>query len=443
MNAPGLVQLVRNFVVHALQPVTRITPSQRRTTIVCSMLLGSALVATLLFWLPLGFSQRAMSFGDAWFLAVSALTASGASLQPIVTTLTPAGMWLVVVLLHGGGAGLMSFTIGLLQRLGVPIFAHAKIRGWRLFAAVVLIEVWAGALLGWHWRNLYESLPEAFFAGFFHATSAFANAGFDWMAAESPLLSMTDDLPSLAIIGTTVLIGSLGLPVIVDVVSNRRKLAQTTISLGVMALLLAGGVLSLLVSPEWQLAHTQQTWSQQLLYASFDSLAWRTAGIFQHDDVMQLPVLVRVGLLAAMFVGCAPGAMGGGVTPTTVVVLLLAGWNLLRQRRQVQLFGQILPPLFIRRVAIIMVSGVAVVCLSTVLIVVIDDIALDRAVVLATAAFATSSVSDTTSLPLSGAVTTILSVGMLWGRVGVFLLVSAFYSEKLPKSPPKQTVWLG
>ena len=442
MNAPELTQRVREFITRVLIPVKRITPPQKRTALVGSAFLGSAFVAALLFWLPLGFSQQAMSFGDAWFLAVSALTASGASLQPIATTLTPAGMWLVVVLLHGGGAGFMSITIGVLQRLGVPIFAHTKIRGWRLFAAVLLIEAWAGALLGWHWRGLYDTLPQAFFAGLFHATSAFANAGFDWMTATSPLLPMMNDLPSLAIIGTTVMIGSLGLPVIVDVISNRRKLAQTTISLSVMGLLLAGGMVSLLISPAWQSAHAQQSWGQQVLYAGFDALAWRTAGIFQHDDVMQLPVLTRIGLLVAMFVGCAPGSMGGGVTPTTVVVMVLAGWNLIRQRRGVQLFGQTLPQPFVRRAALILVSGVVVVCLSAVLIAVIDQIALDRAVVLATAAFATTSV-DATGIPLSGVATTILTVGMLWGRVGVFLIVSAFYGEKLPKNSEKQTVWLG
>ncbi len=442
MNVPDLAQRVREFMVQALSPVNRITPPQKRTALVGSAFLGSAFVAALLFWLPLGFSQQAMSLGDAWFLAVSALTASGASLQPIATTLTPAGMWLVLILLHGGGAGFMSITIGVLQRLGVPIFAHTKIRGWRLFAAVLLIEAWAGALLGWHWRGLYDTLPQAFFAGLFHATSAFANAGFDWMTATSPLLPMMNDLPSLAIIGTTVMIGSLGLPVIVDVISQRRKLAQTTISLSVMGLLLAGGMVSLLISPVWQSAHAQQSWGQQVLYAGFDALAWRTAGIFQHDDVMQLPVFARIGLLVAMFVGCAPGSMGGGVTPTTVVVMVLAGWNILRQRRGVHLFGQTLPQPFVRRAAIILVSGVAVVCLSALLIAVIDQIALDRAVVLATAAFATTSV-DATGIPLSGVVTTILSVGMLWGRVGVFLIVSAFYGEKLPKNSEKQTVWLG
>jgi trk system potassium uptake protein len=442
MNAPELTQRVREFMAQALIPVKRITPPQKRTALVGGAFLGSAFVAAMLFWLPLGFSQQAMSLGDAWFLAVSALTASGAAIQPIATTLTPAGMWLVVVLLHGGGAGFMSITIGVLQRLGVPIFAHTKIRGWRLFAAVLLIEIWAGALLGWHWRGLYDTLPQAFFAGLFHATSAFANAGFDWMTATSPLLPMMNDLPSLAIIGTTVMIGSLGLPVIVDVISQRRKLAQTTISLSVMGLLLAGGMLSLLISPEWQSDHAQQSWGQQVLYAGFDALAWRTAGIFQHDDVMQLPVLTRIGLLVAMFVGCAPGSMGGGVTPTTVVVMVLAGWNLIRQRRGVQLFGQTLPQPFVRRAALILVSGVVVVCLSALLIAVIDQVALDRAVVLATAAFATTSV-DATGVPLSGVATTILTVGMLWGRVGVFLIVSAFYGEKLPKNSEKQTVWLG
>ncbi|MCX6014655.1 MAG: hypothetical protein NT020_03570 [Chloroflexales bacterium] len=443
MNAPELAQRAREFMAWVSNPMNRITPPQKRTTLVCGSFLGSAFIAAMLFWLPLGFSQQSMSFADAWFLSVSALTASGATMQPIATAITPAGMWLLLVLLHGGGAGFMSVTIGLLQRLGVPIFAHTKIHGWRLFCAVVIIEVWAGALLGWHWRGLYDSLPQAFFAGLFHSTSAFANAGFDWMTAKSPLLPMMNDLPSLAIIGTTVMIGSLGLPIIIDVISNRRKLAQTTISLGVLGLLLFGGIVSLLISPEWQVAHAQQSWSHKLLYAAFDALAWRTAGIFQHDNVMQLSVIARIGLLIAMFVGCAPGSMGGGVSPTTVVVMILAGWNFLRNRRGVQLFGQTLPIQFVRRAAMIMVSGVAVVCVTTLLLVGIDHIAVDRAVVLATAAFATSSLHDTLATPLSGIATSILTIGMLWGRVGVFLIVSAFYGEKLTKNAQEQSIWLG
>ncbi|MCE2850055.1 MAG: hypothetical protein LW717_02480, partial [Chloroflexaceae bacterium] len=75
------------------------------------------------------------------------LTASGASLRPIASQLTPAGMWLILVLLQCGGAGFMSITVTILQQLGVTIFARTRIKGMHLFWAACAIELWAGLLL--------------------------------------------------------------------------------------------------------------------------------------------------------------------------------------------------------------------------------------------------------------------------------------------------------
>lgn len=382
-----------------------------------------------------------MSWYEAWFLAVSALTASGSTLQPIATQLTPAGLWVVLVLLQCGGAGFMSITVALLQRLGVPVFMRTTIRGTRLFMAACAIEVWAGMLLAWHWRGLYPTWGEAIFAGLFHATSAFANAGFDWISPDSPLMAMTSDLPSLALIGTTVLIGSLGLPVVVDIVTSRR-LAQTTLSVGVTLVLVVGGVCSLWITPEWQLVHQHESTTTQLVAAVFDALTWRTAGIFTHADIMQLPVTTRIGLLLAMFAGCAPGTMGGGVTPTTLVVVLVAIWGMVRRRRAVTLFDQPLAPAFVHRASIMVISSVVLVCVMALLVALIDGVALDYAVVLATASFATSNVNTSGLAQLSWVSTTLLSVGMLWGRIGVFLVVASLYSHVQTKTTPTE-IWAG
>ncbi len=442
-----MYQLVRRALIQRVlsrwqQWSNKIETPQQRIQVVASIFVGSSIIAGCLFYLPLGLTAVPMSMREAWFLAVSALTASGATLKPVATQLTPAGMWVLLFLMQCGGAGFMSLTVAILQRLGVTIFAKTRIRGMQLFWAACTIELSAGMLLAWQWRDVFPTYSEALFAGLFHATSAFTNAGFDWLTPDSPLLSMANDVTSLALIATTVLIGSLGLPVVVDIISSKRRLAQTSLSVAVTVLLVTGGVVSLWATPEWQLLHQHEGVAMRLLTALFDALTWRTAGIFSHSDIMQLPVSTRIGLLVAMFTGCAPGTMGGGVTPTTMVVVAVALWGTLRRQSSVSFLGQPLNPQFVRRACIILISSVILVCVTALLVALVDGIAVDYAVVLATAAFATSNVNADGLQQLSWMSTTLLGVGMLWGRIGVFVMVASLYSNMHVKRRPNE-LWFG
>lgn len=442
MKQLGRLQWWRQVIALWQQRALRVQTPQHRIQVVACIFVGSTIVAGMLFWLPLGFTAEVVSWHEAWFLAVSALTASGASLRPIASQLTPAGMWLILVLLQCGGAGFMSITVAILQHLGVTIFARTRIRGMHLFWAACAIELWAGILLAWQWRAIFPSYGDALFAGLFHATSAFTNAGFDWLTPDSPLIVMTNDVPSLAVIATTVLVGSLGLPVVVDIITSRRRLAQTTLSVAVTLLLVCGSVVTLWATPEWQLMHRTDAFANKLMAALFDALTWRTAGIFTHADIMQMPVMTRIGLLIAMFTGCAPGTMGGGVTPTTLVVVALAVWGAFRRTREVHLFGQRLAPAFVRRASLMVMSSVVLVCSIALIVALVDGVAADYAVVLATAAFATSNVNAESLHQLSWVSTTLLGFGMMWGRIGVFLVIASLYSHVQPKHGSSE-IWAG
>jgi trk system potassium uptake protein TrkH len=201
-------------------------------------------------------------------------------------------------------------------------------------------------------------------------------------------------------------------------------------------------MVALWATPEWQLLHAHESFATQLMAALFDALTWRTAGIFTDTDLMQLPVATRIALLFAMFAGCAPGTMGGGVTPTTVVVVAVALWGMLRRHQQATLFGQPISPAFVRRASIMLISSVLLVCGMALVVSVVDGVPTDYAVVLATASFATSNVNTAGLAQLSWISTTLLSVGMLWGRIGVFLVVASLYGHAQPKQPPTQ-IWAG
>jgi hypothetical protein len=82
------------------------------------------------------------------------------------------------------------------------------------------------------------------------------------------------------------------------------------------------------------------------------------------------------------------------------------------------------------------------VCSIALLVALIDGVAADYAVVLATAAFATSNVNAESLHHLSWLSTTLLGMGMLWGRIGVFLVIASLYGHIQSKHPASE-VWAG
>jgi trk system potassium uptake protein TrkH len=406
----------------------------RRAVLVCGSFLVLALISALLFVAPLGLTQRRVAFGDAWFLTVSALTASGLQSVDIQTVLTPLGYGVLTLLLHIGGVGMMSIVLTLMQQFGIRVFRSQPISGWRLLAGAVVIELWVTALL-------FLSLPagtmgwERAGTAFWYASNAFANAGF---ASPLPQSAQTAG----ALITLTTLLGSLGFPILVDVVTRKRRLPQTILNLGVMALLVGIGAIAVGISPSWQAQHTGAAALDLSLAAVGDAIQWRTAGVTSEQHILSLPAGTRATLLLLLFLGCAPGAMGGGVTPTTFVVFVAGVIRMLKGDPTVTVMGQRLPPTVIQRASLIIAAGVGLVVTTTGILALVDAVPIDQAFLLATAAFATSNVDVTPLQSLTPLSTAALSIAMLWGRIGVFAIVLTLYGRTSSKHLHTQPYWL-
>ncbi len=412
----------------------------QRATLVCGSFVALVFGAAAAFWLPLGLTTVPIRFVDAWFLATSAMTATGSSSVDIMRYCTPLGRGVIVLLIHIGGVGFMTLVLSLLQQFGVRVFRTRRVSGWRLLVGALCIELWVSVLLALHWGALVTDPIGRWWDAFWYATNAFANAGF---RSTHTMQHGPFDGTAAALLSLTMLIGSLGLPVLVDLVTRNRRMAQTSINTMVTIALVVVTSGALLLNPLWHVNHATESTAQKMFVALVDAISWRTSGYINDQDIMALSVVTRTLILIGMFIGCAPGAMGGGVTPTTFVVFLSGVYRALRGDHTVTLMGQRIAPMVVHRAVSIVGLGIVVVLLSAAGLWLLEGVSGSIAVMMATAAFATTNIEVVPFSQLHPASLTLLSIVMLWGRVGVFAIVLTLYGRTTPKTVHAQTVWFG
>lgn len=414
----------------------------KRAAIVCGTFVLLALLASVAFVAPLGFTLRPLNWSEAWVLSVSALTASGTVPFVLIDTLSVAGFALVVVLMHVGGIGFMAIVLHQLQRLGVPIFRRRRIPWASLVGMALIIEVFVALLLALQWRTLELDSDYLWFLAFFHATNAFTNAGFQMTGSDPAFDAVVQHAVSMSVVAVAMLLGALGLPFIVDMSMRRRKLPQTIVTATVLTLLLGGSVVGYLLSPQWNIAHATEPFSTRVAQAVYAAIAQRTAGLMVVDAPQTLAPTAQLWLLLSMFVGSAPGAMGGGVSPITLAIVLAGVRARLTQESTVMLWGQRVAPLLVRRAGWIAMAGVAVVLVVTGLLIWWLGVDGRTALYVATASFATVEIPAQTLATLPVGAWYLLTGAMIWGRVGTFLLVVSIYGRVRPKRVSSATLWV-
>ncbi|MFQ3583596.1 TrkH family potassium uptake protein [Thermostichus vulcanus] len=409
-----------------------------------------AVVGTLILMLPGIGRGDPLSWNEALFTAMSALSVTGLSIIQVADDLTLFGQIMLLILIQIGGVGfmvlavvvfqLMGRRISLLNRLALcnslglidPGAILALTR--KVLLSVTLIEL-GGALLLWlHWRDLYGP-KQAIFLAVFHAVSAFCNAGFDLFGTAG---IPTDNL-SLTILAALIFIGGLGIPVLSDLLTwprGHRPSLHTRITLGVVVVLLCAGGIGLFLGeslPGGSLLEV--SWPRRLGLTFFQSVSARTAG-FAGIPIQDLSPPSQLLLMALMFIGAAPASMGGGITTGTFAVLVLALWGYARGLPSAQIAGRSLDPSMVRKAAAVLTVSLFVVLLAAWLILMSHgESRLDPVLFEVISAFATCGLSTgfTTDLNLFGQL--IIALVMFWGRLGALTIVLA-----LAQQQPRQLV---
>lgn len=327
-------------------------------------------VGTALLALPMA-SRSGASVGwlDALFTATSANCVTGLVVVTTASHWTLFGQLVILALIQLGGIGFITVVTGglivlrrrisLRQRLTIQTsFNQANIGGMvklvgRVLRYTLLIEgVGAVGLTLAFWREY--PLGRAAWYGVFHAISAFCNAGFDVLGANS-LAPYRDDPLVTGIVMLLIVLGGLGFTVLTElrnlVRPNPRRWGKrlrhlslhTKLVLVTTAGLLVGGTL-LFALLEWHNPATLGPASagHKWWASAFESVTLRTAGFFSIDQG-GLSDISKLAASALMFIGGSPASTAGGIKTISLAVMAVAVLAAIRGSNRLTVFRRQLP----------------------------------------------------------------------------------------------------
>jgi trk system potassium uptake protein len=414
------------------------------------------LTGSLLLSLPVATeSGQPLPWIDALFTATSAVCVTGLVVVDTAQTFSTFGEMVILLLIQTGGLGIMTLTtlfamilgrkIGVQERLVLrEAFNQLDLQGvvslvLKVFLITLIVEGAGFVALSFcfvpDWgvkKGLYYAL--------FHAVSAFNQGGFDLFGETRAFAGLTayvhDPWVNL-IVGFLVILGGIGFIVILELIhypKTKRLSLHTKLVLTMTGLLLGIGMLVILFT-EWNNPQTMQSFSlkEKLLASFFHAVTPRTAG-FQTLELSHMYPATLFFTILLMFVGASPSSIGGGIKTTTLAVILLAVWTMMRGRQDVVAFRRRIPTKHVYKALTITVASLTLVIIVTMLLAITEQTDILSALFEAVSAVGTVGLSTGLTPHLSEMGKIILIFSMFAGRLGPITLALAIARDIDP--PP-------
>ena len=443
---------------------TRVFPKLSAPRLIVLAFAGLVVVGTLLLKIPA--ANNGVSWLDAFFESVSAVTVTG--LQTVVPArdFTPLGQAILAALIQLGGLGIMTLaTVGALligrrmgfrdllivrEELASPDSPRnvARLVG-QVALITLLVEVVGVVILTVHFALEGHGLGSLGLA-VFHSIAAFCNAGFDIF--ENGTASYAGDWTLNLTLIYLITAGGLGFPVLVNLYYYpriRRLTLQSKLVLITSAVLVLVGVLSVALL-EWTNSRTLggEPLGTKVLMSLFQGVTPRTAGFatVTYSDMRDPTLGVQMAL---MFIGTAPVSTGGGIKVTTLALIFLIFLTQLRGQEEISAFGRRIPRSLIAKSVTVMTLSTLLVFGAALVLMISDDVLFLTALFEVTSAFGTVGLSLgpgyglATELGAFGKI--LLALVMFAGRVGPITLVVALSQRSKPRryTYPEEEIAIG
>lgn len=343
------------------------------------------LTGTLLLMLPISSRSGAVTpFLDCLFTATSATCVTGLIVYDTYTHWTAFGHCVIIMLIQIGGLGLVTLTtffnlvigkkLGLrgmhlaqesVSSMGEDINVLIKI----VMTTALTVEIAGALLLMVTFVPVYGA--DGIFISLFTSISAFCNAGFDLFGRHGQYSSLThyaDNPMVYGVIGMLIIIGGIGFIVIHDLMEYRKtkKLTlHTRIVLVATLVLIFSGMLFTALC-EWSNPKTLgalETTGQKLGASWFHSVSCRTAG-FNSVPMEDLHGITKILSSILMFFGAAPGSTGGGIKITTVTVIFMTVYCVIRGDEDTVIFRRRVERHAVYKSLAVMILGVLAVAIT-------------------------------------------------------------------------------
>ena len=307
------------------------------------------LIGAVLLSLPFSHIGE-LRFIDALFTSTSATCVTGLIVASTSENFTFIGELIIITLIQMGGIGYMSLVIifflfvkdslslddkrATKLSLDLPdLHVGAFIK--KILLVVFTIEIIGAIILFFQFKEKYE-LIDAIWYGIFHSISAFNNAGFSLFTDN--MIGYRSDTVVLGVISFLIILGGLGYFVIIELHENKKFAKRITIHtriviIGTVVLILFGMIIFL--SIEWNNPKSIGDFStyDKILNSFFLSVNFRTAG-FNSIDLSGLKDSSLFYSTLLMMTGAGQGGTAGGMKITTIAVLIIMVFFVLKQSNQ-------------------------------------------------------------------------------------------------------------
>lgn len=365
---------------------------KRRLSIPKFIALGFAstiLLGTLLLMLPISSQQGTVTpFLDALFTATSAVCVTGQTVLNTAGHWTYFGKTVIILLIEIGGLGFMAIIVlmfffmrkkmNLHQRrvLADAINSESISDGPSLIKYLIkfslTIQTIGALILSLDFIPRFGFFKGLYFS-FFHAISAFCNAGFDLFG--NSLEGFTSNPLVLMTIASLIFFGGLGFIVWRDVLTfrtNKKLLLHTRLTLATTLSILLGSIILYGISETANGTFASLPWYHQFFNIVFMSVTPRTAGYASVDYSMVSSMGIFLTLIL-MFIGASSGSTGGGVKVTTVSTILLYVRSKFTER-DVVFYNRSIPKEKIVRSIMIVTFGISMILIASMILLVTETI---------------------------------------------------------------------
>ncbi|NIM90330.1 MAG: hypothetical protein GTO17_05200 [Candidatus Aminicenantes bacterium] len=409
--------------------------------------IATILVGTLLLLFDFSTKSGHISLVDALFTSTSAVCVTGLVVLDTPTYFSPVGQVIILVLFQLGGLGIMTFSTMILLAAGKKIsvkdkimvqegFHYAASKDFKslirnIFYFTVFIEL-AGTLLLFV-RFLKETpWPRALYQSFFHAVSAFCNAGFSLFS--DSFASYSRDILVNSVVVVLIILGGLGFLVlqegkeIIRLLFKRKKRHVSLHTKLVLSLTLILIVFSFALFFFIEKDHSLKTLAggEKVLPSLFQVITPRTAG-FNTIDLNGLGSASIFLLILLMFVGASPGSTGGGVKTSTMGVIFAFLKSKIAARESVSIFRRTLPFPLVTIAFLVISLSLSVIFLSSFILLLSEPgVSLREVLFEVFSAFSTVGLSLGLTPKLSALGKIVVILTMYIGRIGPLTMLFAF-----------------
>lgn len=405
------------------------------------------LAGTLLLLFPFSTKSGQISVIDALFTSTSSVCVTGLVVQDTPTYFSPAGQVVLLILFQLGGLGIMTFSTLFLVAAGKKIsikdriviqegFHYAAPKDFKslikdIFYFTLIIELVGTFLLFFRFLKDY-SWPKALYYSFFHAVSAFCNAGFS-LFSDSFVSYKEDFLVNITLI-SLIILGGLGFLVLHEgkiffmSLAKRKRIhlsLHTKLVLSLTSILIVFSFIIFLLI-EANLTFETETAKGKILASLFQVVTPRTAG-FNTINLSFLSSAAVFLLILLMFIGASPGSTGGGIKTSTTGVIYAFLKSRITARESVSIYHRTLPPPLVTRAFTLISLGLTVIFLSSFILFLSEPGAHMKEVLFEVfSAFSTVGLSLGITPKLSALGKLVIVLTMYVGRMGPLTLLYAF-----------------